>query len=96
MPIGLLGKVSKVSAVVDATTLTLKWARPAGTSPVSAYRVFLDSATKGAPDVELVAAGPSATIAKLVKGASYRLSITGRNSIGLGSVYSYPKVIKMG
>ena len=95
MPIGLLGKVSKVSAVVDATTLTLKWTRPAGTSPVAAYRVVLDSATKGAPDIEVVATSPSATIAKLVKGASYRLSITGRNSLGLGTVYAHSTVVKV-
>jgi len=95
MPIALLGKVTKVTAVVNATTLTLKWTRPAGTSPVAAYRVVLNSLTKGAPDVEVVATSPSATIAKLVKGASYRLAITGRNSLGLGTVYAHTTVIKV-
>ena len=95
MPIGLLGKVTKVSAVVNVTTLTLKWTRPAGTSPVAAYRVVLNSLTKGAPDVEAVATSPSVTIAKLVKGASYRLTITGRNSLGLGTVYTHTTVIKV-
>jgi hypothetical protein len=55
----------------------------------------LKSLTKGAPDVEVASNTATVTIAKLVKGATYRLSITGRNSLGLGSVYSYPKVINV-
>jgi len=95
MPIALLGVVTKVSDVVKATTLTLKWTRPAGTSPVAGYRVVLKSLTKGAKDVEVVTTTPTATIARLAKGASYRVSITGRNSLGLGAIYTYPKVIKI-
>jgi sugar lactone lactonase YvrE len=95
MPIDFLGKVGRVSAVVKATTLTLRWVRPVGTSPVAAYRIVLKSLTKGAPDVEVASNTATVTIAKLVKGATYRLSITGRNSLGLGSVYSYPKVINV-
>ena len=62
---------------------------------MAAYRVVLNSLTKGAPDVEAVATSPSVTIAKLVKGASYRLTITGRNSLGLGTVYTHTTVIKV-
>jgi hypothetical protein len=95
MPIALLGIVTKVSDVVKTTTLTLKWTRPAGTSPVAGYRVVLKSLTKGAKDVEVVTTTPTATIARLAKGASYRVTITGRNSLGLGAIYTYPKVIKI-
>jgi hypothetical protein len=62
---------------------------------VAAYRIVLKSLTKGAPDVEVASNTATVTITKLVKGATYRLSITGRNSLGLGSVYSYPKVINV-
>jgi hypothetical protein len=95
MPIALLGVVTKVSGVVKATTLTLKWTRPVGTSPVAGYRIVLKSLTKGVKDVEVVSSTPTVVVAKLTKGASYRVSITGRNSLGLGAVYNYPTVIKI-
>ena len=95
MPITLLGVVSKVSGVVKATTLTLKWTRPAGTSPVAGYRIVLKSLTKGVKDVEAVSSTPTATIARLAKGASYRVTITGRNALGLGTAYTYATVIKI-
>ena len=91
MPIGKLGRIAGLRAQVRGTTLTLTWTRPTGTSPVSGYQVVLDSATRGAPDREISVETTRATVTRLVSGASYRISITARNTLGPGAVFTQPR-----
>lgn len=95
MPVGALGKVAKVSVTVRGSTVTLKWSRPAGTSPVSVYRVVLDSTAKGVPDREVTVKAGQAVVSNVAKG-SYRITITPRNVVGAGAVYAHPGVVSVG